>query len=117
MPARTFRTQRVAVLIQAEIGRMLIEDYRDILPGIVTLTGVDLSGDLRTAKVRFSVYGQADPDLVLDELNKRKGLIRRSLASRVRLKYNPELIFIPDRSPEYQEKIDRLIESVKKKDE
>lgn len=117
MPTSTFRTKRVAELIKIEISRMLIEEFQDPADGIVTVTGVDITGDLRTAKVRFSVYGSDDPSTFLELLEKKKGLIRHSLASRVRLKYNPDLIFVPDETPEYQERIDRLLEKAGKKND
>jgi ribosome-binding factor A len=52
----------------------------------------------------------------MDRLEKRKGYIRKTLASRVKLKYNPELFFALDSGPGHEERIDRLIEMTKKHD-
>jgi ribosome-binding factor A len=108
------RERRIGSLIKEELGRMLIEDFQGEQSGLVTVTRVEMSADLMTARVLLSVFGAPDARAVLDDLQKRQGRFRKALASRINLRYNPELIFDLDPTPEYEERLDRLMESTKK---
>jgi ribosome-binding factor A len=110
------RTRRVAQLIQEELGRLMIREFQDASSGLVTVTRVEVTPDLLNAHVYLSVFGAADPQAFLERLEDNKGYIRKTLASRVKLKYNPALFFSLDPGPEYADKIDRLIEEAKKHD-
>jgi ribosome-binding factor A len=111
------RTRRVAELIQEEIGRILIQEFQDGSSGLLTVTGVDVTPDLLSARITLSVFGSQDPQAFLERLERSKGLLRKALASRVKLKYNPQLFFVLDRSSEHQERIDRLIDKVREHDD
>jgi ribosome-binding factor A len=108
------RPRRVAELVQAEISRLLISEFQDPAAGFLTVTRVEMTADLRTARVSLSVFGTDDPRTVLGRVEKATGYLRRALASRVKLKYNPELFFALDPGPDHQERIDKLIEETKK---
>jgi ribosome-binding factor A len=108
------RSKRVGSLIQEELSRFLIEDVQGQVQGLITVTRVEVSDDLMTAHVYLSVFGKGDKELLLALLEKRRGHIRRILASRINLKYNPELIFSLDPAPEDEERLDRLFEMAKK---
>jgi ribosome-binding factor A len=110
------RTRRVAELIHEELGRLLIREFQDASSGFVTVTRVEVTPDLLNAHVYLSVFGAAEPEAFLDRLEEHKRYIRKTLASRVKLKYNPALFFSLDPGPEYADKIDRLIEEAKKHD-
>jgi len=114
MSEKGIRPRRVAELVQAELSRLLITEFQDPSSGLLTVTRVEMTPDLHSARVYISVFGTADPQDLLARIEKGKGHIRRTLASRVRLKYNPELFFALDPGPEHQERIDRLIEETKK---
>ena len=114
MSDRGFRTRRVAELVQAELSRLLISEFQDPVSGLLTVTRVEMTPDLLTARVFLSVFGADDPNAQLDRLERAKGPIRKALASRVKLKYNPQLIFALDPGPEHQDRIDKLIEETKK---
>lgn len=114
MPEKSFRTRRVAELVQAELSRLLIAEFQDASSGFLTVTRVEMTPDLLSARVYLSIFGTPNPRDLLDRIDRSKGYIRRTLASRVKLKYNPELIFALDPGPEHQERIDRLIEETKK---
>jgi ribosome-binding factor A len=114
MPKPGMRARRVAELIQEELGRLMIHEFQDSSSGLVTVTRVEVTSDLLNAHVYLSVFGAPDPQAFLDRLESRKGYIRKALASRVKLKYNPALFFSLDPGPEYADKIDELIEQVKK---
>lgn len=114
MPERGLRPRRVAEVVQAELSRILIGEFQDGASGLLTVTRVEMTPDLRTARVFLSVFGPGDPVEVLGRIERSRGRIRRALASRVKLKYNPELVFTLDPGPGHQDRIDRLIEETKR---
>ena len=114
MSEKGIRPRRVAELVQAELSRLLIGEFQDSSSGLLTVTRVDMTPDLHQARVYLSVFGTDNPEAVLDRIDKSKGYIRRTLASRVKLKYNPALFFALDPGPEHQDRIDRLLEETKR---
>lgn len=114
MSEKGVRPRRVAELVQAELSRLLIGEFQDAGTGLLTVTRVEMTPDLRLARVYLSVLGPPGAgEAVLERLEKTVGYIRRTLASRVKLKYNPELFFLLDPGAEHQERIDRLIKETK----
>lgn len=112
------RANRVAEEIKREIAQMLREEIKDPRVGFVTLTGVDVTSDLRYAKVFFSVYGSdEEKEQTMAVLQKAQGYIRSELGKRLRLRYTPELSFKFDDSILYGAKIMELLETVKRSDE
>ncbi len=101
-------------MIKESLSRVLVREIQDSSSGIITLTRVETSPDLKTASIYLSIFGQADREALLALLEKRKGYLRKCIASEVKLKYNPDLIFYLDPTPEYETRIDRLIEQLKK---
>ncbi len=81
--------------------------------GFVTVTGVDMSPDLRHAKVYVTAMGSdAEQRASLDTLNHAAGWIRHELGQRIRMKFLPEIVFRADHSQEYGERIDRLLDEI-----
>jgi ribosome-binding factor A len=113
MPDKGFRTRRVAELVRTELSRLLLAEFQDPEAGLLTVTRVEMTPDLMTARVFLSVFG-GDPAALLERIERQRGALRRALASRIRLKYNPELFFALDPGPEHQDRIDRLIEEARK---
>jgi ribosome-binding factor A len=109
----SYRPKRVSHLIQQEISLYLINELPEMI-GFLTVTGVEMPADLKTARISVSVYPKDRRQPVLKLLEKAAPHFRRLLASRLNLRYNPELIFILDTSADQEEKIDRLLELVKK---
>ena len=93
---------------------MLFRNVKDRRIGMVTVTGVDLSPDLRHARVYVSCMG-TDQDRAesLQALNHAAGWIRHELGQRIRMKFLPEVAFFTDSSLEYGERIDRLLDEIK----
>ena len=107
------RTQRLGLQIQHEISLILSRNLKDPRIGFVTVTGVELSPDLRHAKIFVSVMGgDAEKRESLDTLNHAAGWIRHELGQRIRMKFLPEVVFRPDTSLEYGERIDRLLDEI-----
>ncbi len=110
----TRRQKRVASLIKEELSRLLIEGIQDSSSGLITITRIEMTPDLKTAHIYLSFFGSEQQESILELLQNRKGYMRKSIASKVKLKYNPMLIFSFDQNPYYEKKIDKLLEDIKK---
>ena len=108
------RVQRVALQIQQEVSTMLTRNVKDRRIGFVTVTGVELSPDLRHAKIFVSAMGSdKEKEETLEALNHAAGWIRRELGQRIRMKFLPEIVFRTDTSLDYGEKIERLLDGIR----
>ncbi len=97
--------------ILADVIYKKINDPR--ISGIASLTGVKVSSDLSVARVFYSVYGTDDDrEKAKKAFEKASGFLRKELASRMRSKKVPRLVFMEDMSFRYGESIERLIKSV-----
>ncbi len=114
----TRRTERLNHLIQAEISDLLQKHINDPrLNGLISVTGVEISTDLKNAKVSFSILGGSlDRDEVLKGFNSAAGYLRRELAHRLNIRVTPELSFEFDDSIEHGVNLIRLIDKVAAED-
>mgnify|MGYP001426037801 CR=1 FL=1 len=111
------RSSQVAEVIKREMSDILSHHIKDPRLGFITVTGVDLSDDLRYAKVFVSIFGEKDKQQEsLDGLASAKGFIRKEIGSRLRLRYCPDFSFKVDESIAYGDKIDRLLNQISKED-
>jgi ribosome-binding factor A len=109
----SIRTERVGDLILAEVSWILARRVKDPRIKMATITGVDVSPDLRRAKVYFSVHGDEDAwTSTLEGLVAAGGFIRRELGGRVYLRRVPELEFVADRSLERAARIELLLKGL-----
>ena len=93
---------------------MLTRNVKDRRIGFVTVTGVELSPDLRHAKIFVSAMGsEKEKAEALEALNHASGWIRRELGQRIRMKFLPEVVFRTDTSMDYGEKIERLLDGIR----
>ncbi len=109
------RVERVASLIKREISLMLIGDIKDdrVGAGMVSVTDVNVSGDLQHAKIFVSIYGSDEARAeTMEGLQAATGYIRRELGHRVRLRRTPEVIFLEDRSIERGTRILTLLNQI-----
>ncbi len=109
------RQKKVSSLIKEALSRILIESIQDSSSSLVSISKVQLTSDLKTAHVYLSCFNQEPDPSILEKLESRKGYLRRSLASKTNLKYNPMLIFLIDPSRAYEENIDKILKRIKKK--
>ena len=80
----------------------------------VTVTEVDVSRDLRHARVSFSVLGdEVKIQEAAEGLNRARGLIRKMVGQRISTRYTPEIVFVQDRSREYGVKIEETLEEIR----
>lgn len=99
--------------IQLCLSRLLreIKDPR-VQQGMISVTRVETTGDLRYAKVWLSVMGMSDEKEFKKGLKSAAGWLRRELGSAVKLRYTPELVFEVDHSIEYGAHISQVISSL-----
>jgi ribosome-binding factor A len=109
------RISRVAELIKREISQMLLFGIKDerIGGGMVSVTDVDVSGDLQHAKIFVSIYGTDEARAAtMEGLQSACGYIRGQLGKRVNLRRTPEISFAEDRSLERGMRVINLIEQL-----
>jgi ribosome-binding factor A len=108
------RPQRLALQIQHEVSLMISRHMKDHRVGFVTVTGVQMSPDLRHAQVFVSMMGSEDEKkMSLDTLNHAAGWIRHELGQRIRTRFLPDIVFLNDTSQDYGERIDKLIDEIR----
>ncbi len=95
--------------INEEIMRELSTAIRSLkdprVQGMISITAVDTTSDLRTAKVYVSVYDKTRSQQVLKGLKSAGGYLRRELGAALQLRYTPELVFLEDHSMEHGARI------------
>jgi len=107
------RVLRVAEALKRELGFILDRQVEDPRIGMVTVTHVDLSVDLRHAKVHVSFLGgDEEKSRGLKLLRKARGYIRTELAGRLDLRVVPELAFVIDESSEAYLKIEKVLRDI-----
>jgi len=111
------RSQRVSDLLREEISDIIIYKLKDPRIGFVTVTGVDVTDDLKIGKVYVSVLKEEDRTLTLEILNAAKSFIRSLLSKRLRMKSIPTIEFRLDTSIEYGSKIDMLLKKIEEDSE
>lgn len=106
----THRMESVGREVQREIASIVRNEIDDPLIGFVTITDVEMSPDLKLARVYFSVLGSDE-----DKENAGRGLrraakfIRGLIAERIELRYTPSLRFYLDETPERAQRIEELL--------
>jgi len=109
------RSQRVGDLLREEIADIIMRRVKDPRLGFVTVTGVDITDDLKIAKVYVSILKDEERETALSILNAAKNFIRSEVGKRVRMKFIPTLEFRVDESIERGDRIDRLLREIKEK--
>jgi ribosome-binding factor A len=95
------RVERVAALIRREISDLLCSSIRDVRvhQGMVSITGVEVAGDLQHCKIFVSVYGtEEERQQALEGLKAATPYVRGELGRRLQLRRTPEVVFLEDRS-------------------
>ena len=112
------RHDRVTEAIRKEVSLIIHEELKDPRLGFVTVTKVELTPDLRLAKIFYSVLGKEQEHKKTKEaLDSALGFIRRLIAQRINLRFAPEIIFKEDRSGEYSVRIEEVLNELKEQNE
>ncbi len=104
------RKDRVSSLVRDVVAQIISTEVKDPRVRAITITDVEVTGDLRQARVFFAHHtgeeGEAD---ILRGLEKAAGFIRRALGKQVRMRTTPSLTFIPDHSLDYGDRIEKKL--------
>jgi len=109
------RADRVADQLQREIADLLLRRVKDPRVSGLTVTGAEVTPDLRHARVFYCLMGTASEDAKMNAskgLEKVKGFIRQQLGKRLHLRYLPELEFRYDGSFDYGVKMDQILKGL-----
>lgn len=113
------RTLKAAEAIREVVAMSLLTDLKDPRVGRLTITSVEVSGDMRTAKVLFSVFG-GDPvkeKLALAGLRSAAGFLQQKCARRIETRYTPKLTFAVDEGVKNLVMVSELLEQEKRERE
>lgn len=108
------RIDRVNQQMKREIGNILLREMSDPRLKFVSITHVETSKDLRSARVFFSVLGDSGSAKEAEHgLDNAKGYVRKLVGQKLTLRYTPELHFHHDKSIEFSARIDETIMELK----
>lgn len=112
------RAERVGEAVREVLADLLLREIKDPRIGMITLTAVEVSGDLRHAKVYFSCVGDAAArERSLDGLRSAAGFIKAQVTRRLHLRYAPEFTFMFDSAIEVADRLTGLLRDARSKDE
>ncbi len=110
------RQLRVGELIKQNLGQIFLRDEAKV-PSLetknITVTEVRMSPDLKNAKAYVIPLGGKDTDKAVSILTEFSHLIRKALSKKIDMKFLPKVYFVGDKSFDYAEKIEKLIEENK----
>jgi len=107
------RAYRVGEQMKKELSDIIGRKIKDPRIGFVTVTDVELTGDLQQAKVFITVLGdEKQKNDTMKALAKAKGFIRSEIGQRIRLRKTPDLIFEFDESIDYGNRIEKLLKEI-----
>ncbi len=109
------RVQKIGEEIKREISTIIREELKDprVAAEVISITGVEVSGDLSYAKIFISIYGKdVEPEKTLGVFKKSAGFLRTELGKRIRIRHIPELLFQLDKSMEYGDHINKILKNL-----
>jgi len=113
------RPQKVGEAIKREVSDLLLRGIKDtrVRSGMVSVTDVEVSGDLRHARIFVSIYGSADDqEQAMAGLHSALGYIRAEIGKRVNIRFTPEVTIQQDRSLEHGADMLALIDRIARED-
>ena len=110
------RADRVADQIRMEVADILMRKIKDPRVRSVTVTDVELTNDLRIARIFVTALGtDAETKDVFAGLNKASGFVRSELGRRLTLRYLPEVVFVKDMSGPRGDRVLQLLDEINDK--
>ena len=111
------RIEKLQELIKQEMSKMLLREIKDPRIGFVTVTDVEMTGDLREAKIFVSIMGSEEQvQESLKGLQSALGFIRREIGRRIKIRFTPEISFALDTSLDYSEHIQKILLDINKEE-
>jgi len=101
--AQSRRVERVAALIRREVSELLMSGIKDerVHHGMVSVTNVELAGDLQHCRIFVSVFGSAeDREVAMAGLRAASAYVKGELGRRLKMRRTPEVVFVLDRGME-----------------
>jgi len=115
MPKNNNRQGRIDEEFRKELSQLISFELKEpSVTGMVSVTKVKVTPDLKYAKVYVSIFNSKNIKETLAGLKKSSGFLRSELAKRINLRNTPELVFELDESLEYGARIDKIINDLKK---
>ncbi|MDM5332769.1 30S ribosome-binding factor RbfA [Ureibacillus composti] len=112
----SLRSNRVGEQMKKELGEIIGRKIKDPRVGFVTVTDVQVTGDLSQATVYITSLGnEREREETLKALSKAAGFIRSEIGTRIRLRRTPEIVFEFDASVAYGNKIEELLRGLHEK--
>ena len=104
------RVERIEEEVKKIVSKIIDRDLKDPrLTGLISVTKVDVSRDLKYCKIYVSMLGVADQKEAMDALKSSAGFVRREIGANIRMHSTPEVKFEFDDSIEYGNKIQKMI--------
>lgn len=104
--------ERVASDLMKEISMILLTEIKDEDLKNVTITYATVTNDLSSAKVYFTTLDDDKRDKVIKDMKNASGYFRSALAGRLNIRHIPEINFVYDKSIEYGQRIEDIIEKI-----
>lgn len=115
MPKNENRLNRINEELKKEISQIISFELKNPdATGLISITKVKITPDLRYAKVYVSLLNSKNEDKTIEALKNSAGFIRSLIAKRINLRITPELVFEKDDSMEYGMKIDSILKDLNK---
>ncbi|PIQ88268.1 MAG: ribosome-binding factor A [Candidatus Omnitrophica bacterium CG11_big_fil_rev_8_21_14_0_20_42_13] len=107
------RKDRVRELVREEAGKIMQEELNDPRLGFITITRVEMTDDLRYAKIYYSVLGtpKQEKDTIL-AMNSASGFIRKLIAERIGLRFAPDISLKLDKSAKEAMRLDEIFKDI-----
>lgn len=104
----------MAAVIQEQVGKMLLTDMKDPHVHLITVTKVEVTDDLRYAKIYYSVLGDEEKKKLAEKaLERSRGYVRTGVGRRLALRFAPEIRFVYDDTSAYADHIEQLLKKIK----
>ncbi len=114
MGGETVRQRKIGDQIKRQVSQILALKVKDPRKGMVTITHVKMSGDLRIASVYYTVMGgEKEKEQAHQMLESAKNFIRSEMAPHLKLRFIPELRFFYDDTLDYSMHIEELLKKIK----
>jgi ribosome-binding factor A len=113
MKTETIRQKKIADQIKNQIGQIIDRKLKDPRKGMITITYVKVTGDLRIANVYFTALGDEEQrNKSQQTLESANGFLRNELSPFLKMRFTPELRFFYDESLDYSQHINELIKQI-----